>query len=453
MVIILSPKAEIKVFKHDQNKQPATIVEKYKGAVAIDWGIHVIDYVLFPIANNSAQVNKLTLHELSGDEYKAWSQGQGQGRAQAGNETGARGGKSHAVLELDGQYAPIFNERRKNVVVEMDKRHDRHPSLSPWSNSHRVDITFADDSFVKQWMAFEERIRNNKNVRPEDASFGKAVPTCKICGRYKSHGSVFGFNRLTNQPVQDWEREFVCAACTGHFAALADHVRRQLETGRWQTGENLMLCQVMLKLAEDALDDPLAIATAKTYMGMLLDDARGIAMLEAARAFLKRKDEPGFADATCIDQMEHVYQQNMFFLGQRYSSSDMFEKAIPLLQEGLEYDEKEGNKLNIAKSKSSLASAYVSMRQYDKAEPLLVDSLQLRKEVGGDPVPALLMLVQMYMEKGDRDGAGKYLPELKSRLGSAVDRNPGLRQLMAAIDHFMKGGKVTRGGNSTSVFF
>ncbi|MBN2152705.1 MAG: hypothetical protein JW839_14735, partial [Candidatus Lokiarchaeota archaeon] len=248
MVVILSPKAEIKVIKHDQNKQPGAVVEKYKGAVAIDWGINVTDFVMFPIANHSAQVNKYTLQELSNDEYKTWSQAQGNG--QTGKGMGAGGAKSRGALELDGQFAPVFDERRKNAVVEMDKRDDRHPNLSPWSNSHRVDITFADVSFVKQWMAFEDRIRNNKNVRPEDASFGKAVPTCRICGRYKTHGSVFGFNRLTNAPVQDWEREFVCAACTGQFAMLADHIRRQSEAGRWQTGENLMLCQVMLKLAE-----------------------------------------------------------------------------------------------------------------------------------------------------------------------------------------------------------
>jgi hypothetical protein len=67
LVVLLSPNAEICIYKHDSNKHPAQLVEKYTGPVVLDWGIMISDYVMFPLANHATRVNKYTLHELSKD--------------------------------------------------------------------------------------------------------------------------------------------------------------------------------------------------------------------------------------------------------------------------------------------------------------------------------------------------------------------------------------------------
>jgi tetratricopeptide (TPR) repeat protein len=296
---------------------------------------------------------------------------------------------------------------------------------------------------VQQWLAFDASLRMHQEE--EAASAGPAIPasdirtipSCSLCKRYKSYNGQYGANRAAGMPVQDWEREYMCEACTREFAGLADQLKNEVDSPTLPAEALGLLCTIMLKLAEEGLDDPLAIATAKTYLGMMQQDEGAITLLEDARSFLSRHSAEGIVEDTFHSQMEIMYQHNMFVLGQRYMITGALAKAMPLLKEGLAFDEAAGDRLNIAKSKASLGELLAMLGYLDKAEPLLLASLDARHELGTNPLPALFPLVQLYMKKQDREGLATHVPELKRLLAGAVDADPEFRGFLAAIDHML----------------
>ncbi len=67
IVFILAQKAEIVI--HNEDPASSDTHEIYKGAIALDAGIFISDFVTFPIANHSVAVNKVYLHKITNDEY------------------------------------------------------------------------------------------------------------------------------------------------------------------------------------------------------------------------------------------------------------------------------------------------------------------------------------------------------------------------------------------------
>jgi len=429
MVFIFAQKAEV-VFN---NESPTTSIKQeiYKGAIALDAGIFVSDFVTFPIANHSVAVNKIYLHQLSNDDYKTLS------RTAEAQMVETLKGQKHPVMELEGHSSPKIDPERRSVVCEMDTDQycKKDSIITPRENPRKVEVKFFDDKYIQQWKDFEDGLRNNRNLKADDPSYGKMMPRCSLCGRYKAIGLVHGFNRMVGAPVRPWEREYMCVTCTFDFARLFEHIRHNIENPTLYGKPSIDLAESLLKIAQEGLDDPLAIATAKTYLGMLsTDDTVAISLLESAREFLIHYKDPDIKESTFGGAMESIYKLNTMNLLQRYNASKAHDKALNLLHK-VQYGEQAEDTVSAAQNKVSIGASYIESGQIDKAEEVLLDSLKSLKKLKANPTPALIMLVQIYTNKGDRDKIAKYLPELKSRLGRLAFEVPALGKIISSADH------------------
>lgn len=96
--------------------------------------------------------------------------------------------------------------------------------------------------------------------------------------------------------------------------------------------------------------------------------------------------------------------------GELYKSLEDFEHAEPLLSQSLEMREKLQHKdSDLAQSKNDLGEVYTALGQFDKAEPLLTDALATRQQLSTESVETgqSLIAIGVLYEKTNRPKQGE----------------------------------------------
>ena len=161
-----------------------------------------------------------------------------------------------------------------------------------------------------------------------------------------------------------------------------------------------------------------------------------VKMYEDAYEILK--DHEKYKDDYFYNHMVDNYQNAILFLGQGYQSLEQNDKTMKFLQEGLEYDLKQGKKLNIAKSKNAIGSLLRDMKKYEEAEKMLLEALDLKKEAGiaetdRTMLASYMEFVNLYNMSEEVEKADKYFSLIESKFSDFVGRNAQVRNFFEQI--------------------
>ena len=150
------------------------------------------------------------------------------------------------------------------------------------------------------------------------------------------------------------------------------------------------------------------------------------------------KDYEKHQDNYFYNQMVDNYQNTILFLGEAYKGLEQYDKAMLFLQEGLDYDLKQGHTLNIAKSKTAIGGLLRDMKKFEEAEKMLLEALQLKKDAGipGNDRTMLstyLEFVNLYNATKDGEKAEIYMSIIENTFGDFVGRNQHVQQFFKQI--------------------
>jgi tetratricopeptide (TPR) repeat protein len=275
-----------------------------------------------------------------------------------------------------------------------------------------------------------------QNKETKEFSF----PSCK-CGSLKSLNA--DYPQYSEQgEIPEWMHAFCCYNCILNFCQL-QQITKKILFGSMDMGPQqfLNILQTQLKIAKEFLDDKLAIAHSKMVAGVFLmniaqDPDAAMKIYEEAYEILKNYDQ--HENDYFYDRMVENYQNIILFLGEGYQNLKQYDKAMEFLQKSLEYDIKQGNKVNIGKSKTSIARLLKDMKKYDEAEKVLFEALNLKKEAGiaeNDRTMFVTYLgfVNLYNDSNQIEKATKYISIIESTFSDLVSRNPSLQELFQTI--------------------
>jgi len=449
-MVRLVPQVELKVFTLDGKSNVVEESEVFKGPIA--WGHKLVatSIMFFPIANYAVRRNEYHIYKLDKKQYKDF-----KARLEAKDDIPIdREVSPRSRIVADGDCALETAEgsyvlgmeatlgRRSKVVKEIAP-----VSPMPWQNTHYVEIEFKNKDDYKEWVTYDIDLKQGNNLPDGHPEKGVLLPRCKLCDRFMNENIRPGLYGAKSDAIPPWWLKFTCGACITTFADMFDFIRQSFTSSFSSEPLVSWNCLHLLGLAERGTRDPLAIAAAKTYLASCAQtylanyasDEDTLSLFEEAKEFLVQHGSDAFKDAGFASDMKKMYLFNIFLLGQHYLKSKQVEKAIPLFEEGLRADEEMGEELNIAKSKDALGNAYAMLKNYVKAEELLVDSYNRRRKIpNGNASRPLVMLIGIYLDTMNKEGLKVYLPQLKAVFGGNIPSDPLLRALIQKADSIIR---------------
>lgn len=418
----------------DNTKSPVGIPRTIQGTLLVEHFTSLMSVAMFPTMVPAIALNYLVLrmykNEEAGEIEKMLKGSTGVPSIQV---KGSVLGETHVDLSRSIH----LQEKQLSIITET--------SVSTWTNRGTgfpdVDsitrIKFADAQAYKRITEIIDAILHHKDFFPHSAYYNELPPTCPECKSYMVPNSRFMRFGMESTPPLSWCQKYVCPSCLMDFFHLYDQSRQDMRKTIPDTSQDhINRIKHQLNLADNVIKDALATAVTKVMACHgAFNASEAIKHLESARAFLAKYEE--YQKEGFHGMMVEWYQQCIYFLATCYRHSGQLEKALPMLDEGLRFDEQQGDDLNIAKSKSEIGRTLIALGKLQVAERMLQDALALRQKCTtmnpfdrGD-VYDLLALTDLFTRTKDIKQLGRYRDDLVSVAGKRLDSLPGAREVLA----------------------
>ncbi|MFX0102993.1 MAG: tetratricopeptide repeat protein [Candidatus Hodarchaeota archaeon] len=404
---------KVQVLTRGPDHSPNNLIQEFKGAIAIESSVNLFDYAMFPAMNYSVARNDFPLTLVPKQARKKVQKLIQQGK-QPSKEAPTFLGD---VLVLDGS-APInVIPEEKIVAIESNTPKQRERGVLPIHDSAFVLIQFSKADDYHAFHGLMDKVMNN------------GMPKCRKCG-YRKY-----FNPMHNVNPQPWRHEHVCAHCLEVYCQFGDMLKEVFMNPNLARDQGPQFFMNLIKQLAEGMEDDLVTANVLLMESMFqmvhgnLDGSIG--NQEKVKDLLSRFED--FNDEVFFPSMERLYDQCLFLLAQNYRITKRFDDMVPLLQESLKMDQRSGEKMNEAKTRGNLGTAYLELGRLEDAEKEFTLSLQIRKSHGDRSSGTALVLLGMLrtlIKKNDVAALKPIYTELSSTYKDLVLKMEGGAEAM-----------------------
>jgi len=418
-------------------------VTTYKESIAIDYGgIMNESVVVFPLMNNSLTFHVFSLFIISNKHLDA-AKTVLESSADLFTKDRELMGITLKRFAVDLTCEPRFKQDDKGIELQADETNS-HRKYLPHNRNNKIIISFQKQEDYITIKSIIVNIIKHHDYKEDCPFYDKYPPTCQ-CGSLKVLNAEYLFT-LSMGEAKPFFKQFICKPCTTIYCTLENilsKVARAPDPSKNNPSEVMEMLENQLKIAI-LLDDPLAIANSKLsmghYMAMLsIDKDRALNLMEESRDFLKTYKQ--FEEETFYNQMLEKYKDSIFFLGQMYQSLEKHDRALPLLQEGLKFDEAEGNQLNKAMSFTTIGRSLVALDRYAEAEPLLINAIEIKKKsdktTKSSMYLSLIALIELYLKLNNKAKTREYLDELEQKYANLFPADSKSQKILDSANAFV----------------